>query len=50
MNTKTTVISQEQLDHQLTLCHTVSELWRSRGITPSAYKKKYRKKPAEDLQ
>ena len=41
MNTKTTVISQEQLDRQLTFCHKINALWQSRNITPTAYVETY---------
>ena len=41
MNTKTTLISQEQLQHQLHLCDTVNALWHSRGRTPTAYVETY---------
>ena len=41
MNTKTTVISQEQLNVQLDLCHKIQALWHDRGITPTAYVETY---------
>jgi len=41
MNTKTTVISQEALDLQMSFCHTINALWQSRGITPTAYVETY---------
>ena len=41
MNTKTTVISQEQLQQQLDFCQKINALWHSRGITPKAYVETY---------
>ena len=41
MNTKTTVISQEQLNVQLDLCHKIQALWHDRGIAPTAYVETY---------
>ena len=41
MNTKTTVISQEALDLQMSICHKINALWQSRGITPAAYVETY---------
>ncbi len=41
MNTKTTVISQEQLQQQLDFCAKIHAIWHSRGITPLAYVETY---------
>ena len=41
MNTKTTVISQEQLDRQFGYCDAVASVWAQRGITPVAYVETY---------
>ena len=41
MNTKTTVISQEQLDAQFGYCDAVAALWARQGITPVAYVETY---------
>ncbi len=41
MNTRTTVISQEQLTQQLAYCHKTQALWHCRGITPTAYVETY---------
>ena len=41
MNTSTTVISQDKLDEQLAYCNKINDLWRSRGITPTAYVETY---------
>ena len=41
MNTKTTVISQEQLDAQFGYCDAVAALWARRGVTPVAYVETY---------
>ena len=41
MNTKTTVISQEQLQEQLAFCHKVNAIFKERGITPKAYVETY---------
>jgi len=41
MNTKTTVISQEQLQQQLSFCDKIHALWHSRGTTPLAYVETY---------
>ena len=41
MNTKTTVISQEQLQQQFDFCAKIHALWHSRGITPLAYVETY---------
>ena len=41
MNTKTTVISQEQLDRQFGYCDAVASAWAQRGVTPVAYVETY---------
>ena len=41
MNSKTTFISQEALQQQLTTCGQICEYWRSRSITPLAYVETY---------
>ncbi len=41
MNNQTTVISQDKLDAQLAYCNKINDLWRSRGITPTAYVETY---------
>ncbi len=41
MNTKTTVISQEQLQQQFALCDKISALWIAAGRTPTAYVETY---------
>ncbi len=41
MNSKTTVISQEQLDQQLSYCDKIKTYWHSRSITPLAYVETY---------
>lgn len=41
MNTKTTVISQEQLDAQFGYCDAVAALWARQGVTPVAYVETY---------
>ena len=41
MNTKTTVISQEQLQQQFTFCDKITAYWRSENITPKAYVETY---------
>ncbi len=41
MSSKTTVISQEALDIQLSYCNKIRDLWLSRGITPKAYVETY---------
>ena len=41
MNTKTTVIFQEQLDAQFGYCDAVAALWARQGITPVAYVETY---------
>ena len=41
MNTKTTVISQEQLDGQFAYCDKIASYWAQQGITPVAYVETY---------
>ena len=41
MNTKTTVISQEQLQQQFDFCQKINALWHGRGVTPLAYVETY---------
>ena len=41
MNTKTTVISQEQLDNQFACCDKIAAYWQEKGITPIAYVETY---------
>ena len=41
MNTKTTVISQEQLDNQFACCDKIAAYWQEKGITPVAYVETY---------
>ncbi len=41
MQSKTTVISQEQLAQQLTFCDQINALWAARGRTPAAYVETY---------
>ena len=41
MKGKTTVIPQEQLEHQLAFCEKIKDYWRARGFTPTAYVETY---------
>lgn len=41
MNTKTTVISQEELEHQFAYCDKIAAYWQSRGQVPTAYVETY---------
>ena len=41
MNTKTTVISQAQLDSQFAYCDKIAALWQCEGRTPTAYVETY---------
>ena len=41
MNTKTTVISREQLDAQFAWCDKIAAIWQSLGRTPTAYVETY---------
>ena len=41
MNTKTTVISQEQLEGQFGYCDKIASHWAQMGITPTAYVETY---------
>lgn len=41
MNTKTTVISQEELEHQFAYCDKIAAYWQSCGQAPTAYVETY---------
>ena len=41
MNTKTTVISQSELDNQFAFCDRIAALWQIEGRTPTAYVETY---------
>lgn len=41
MNTKTTVISQEELDSQFSYCDKIAAYWQQQDITPKAYVETY---------
>ena len=41
MNTKTTVISQEQLEGQFGYCDKIASHWAQEGVTPTAYVETY---------
>ncbi len=41
MNTKTTVISQAQLENQFAFCDKIAGLWQTEGRTPTAYVETY---------
>ncbi len=41
MNTKTTVISREELENQFSYCDKIAALWQTRGRTPTAYVETY---------
>ena len=41
MNTKTTVIPQEELQKQMSYCAQIHNMWHNRGITPLAYVETY---------
>ena len=41
MNTKTTVISQEELGKQLAFCESIRAFWHEQNITPTAYVETY---------
>ncbi len=41
MNTKTTVISQEQLNSQLAFCNKIAAIWREKSTVPTAYVETY---------
>ena len=41
MNTKTTVISQAELDAQFACCDKVAAYWQTKGRTPTAYVETY---------
>ena len=41
MNTKTTVISQAELDRQFACCDKIAAYWQKEGRTPTAYVETY---------
>jgi len=41
MNTKTTVISQEELQSQFAFCDKIAAYWQSQALTPTAYVETY---------
>ena len=41
MDTKTSVISQQELQMQLAFCHKIADIWHSRNATPLAYVETY---------
>ena len=41
MNTKTTVITQAELEQQFAFCDKISAIWQSEGRTPTAYVETY---------
>ena len=41
MDTKTTVITQAELEHQFTYCDKIAAYWRQQSITPAAYVETY---------
>ena len=41
MNTKTTIISQEELDRQFGYCDRIAAFWAQQGLTPRAYVETY---------
>ena len=41
MNTKTTVVSQEQLNFQFSCCDKIAAFWQNEGDTPTAYVETY---------
>ena len=41
MNTKTTVISQEELQQQFIYCDRIAAFWQQEGRTPTAYVETY---------
>ncbi len=41
MNTKTTVITQEALQQQMSFCHQIQSIWHDLGIAPLAYVETY---------
>ena len=41
MNTKTTVISREELDSQFSYCDKIAAFWQAEGIAPTAYVETY---------
>ena len=41
MNTKTTVVSQEQLQYQFSCCDKIAAFWQAEHVTPTAYVETY---------
>jgi len=41
MNTKTSVVSQEQLNRQFSCCDKIAAFWQNEGVTPTAYVETY---------
>ena len=41
MNTKTTVISREELQQQFSYCDKIAAYWQTQGRTPAAYVETY---------
>ena len=41
MNTKTTVVSQEELNQQFAYCDKIAAYWQSENIVPKAYVETY---------
>ena len=41
MNTKTTIISQTELDSQFAFCDKIAAYWQQENITPTAYVETY---------
>jgi tRNA-2-methylthio-N6-dimethylallyladenosine synthase len=41
MNTKTTVITEAQLQSQFAFCDKIAAIWQGRGRTPTAYVETY---------
>ncbi len=41
MNTKTTVVSQDELNKQFAFCDKISQFWQAQNTTPTAYVETY---------
>ena len=41
MNTKTTIISQTELDSQFAFCDKIAAYWQQENVTPTAYVETY---------
>ena len=41
MDKRTTVISQKELDNQISFCHKIKDIWYTQNITPVAYVETY---------